>query len=115
MATFPSPRAGVKTCPTCHGLRVLPDPFPAHEGDTMPCPACVPVDTLREALQGVYESLQRALTEAEGPNYQLPRNRVLHALLTEWSEQAEKWLAAKDRDSRGVDLGALAAGELPPF
>jgi hypothetical protein len=111
MASFHTSGNGVNgnTCPTCHGLRTLPDPFPAHEGDTMPCPACVPVDALWDALRGVHDALQRALTEAEGPNYQLPRNRVLHALLTEWSEQAARWLAAKD--APGPDLSAIARGD----
>jgi hypothetical protein len=96
-------------CPTCHGQRVLPDPFPAHPGDTMPCPGCVKTDTLLDALRDVHDALQRALTQAEGPNYQLAHNRILHAVLTEWSEQAERWLAAKDQ--RGPDLTSISRGD----
>jgi hypothetical protein len=97
------------TRPTCHGQRVLPDPFPAQPGDTMPCPGCVTTDGLWDAIQSVHDALQAALTECEGPAYQRPMNRTLHGILGDWAEQAQKWLAAQDQP--GPDLSAIARGD----
>ena len=87
---------GVKpACPTCHDTGTLPDPLSTSPGGTMPCPACRPPDYLAGALRDVHDALQRALTEIEGPAYQWPGNRALHATLTQWSEEVVAWLDAR--------------------
>jgi hypothetical protein len=83
------------SCPTCFDTGLLPDPSPIRRGDTIPCPACAPRDGLRDALKDVRDALQRALTEAEGPAYLRPGNRVLHAVLSDWSRQASAWLSGR--------------------
>jgi hypothetical protein len=111
MSSFRSPSANGNTCPTCHNLKVLPDPFAAHEGDTMPCPACAPADGLLDAVRDVVDAIERALLEAEGPAYRRPRNRVVHGRLSEWAEEAQRWLGAEDQGNPGPDLEGLARGD----
>lgn len=96
MSSFRFGGDGVKpACPTCHDAGVLPDPLSPRPGDTMPCPACGLADALAEALRDVHEAMQRALTETEGPAYQRPGHRALHANLTQWSEEVAAWLRAR--------------------
>jgi hypothetical protein len=65
-------------------------------------------DALWDALRGVHDALQRALSEAEADRRR-PRNRVLRAVLAEWSDKAAAWLAAKEEP--GPDLTAIGRGD----